>query len=812
MTKRIIHILLLLLVVCAPAHAVLKERDLASTLAILRQELTNQRNDLNQQAGMMKEQQTQVTSRLISVLQRSQQNSLMLYSQKQTNIFDLTYACHEATEAYRMFLVDAAPFSKYIDNANMEVARFDSLIIDLSQMQTGQLSEKAKTDRNVCLTLAINIRRTLKANQEQTESYVKMYKMAESQLKRLDDYANKRYQGIQQSIFSNSQDTYWDILSNMRSEYRQTQASVVEKYRPSKVPSDWDSRIIFGLLVLLLGGTIAAVVLTYLNVGVVMTWLVNKGKLDFLFRFLAKAKRGSNPKEAFLQKRTYILLAVIVVTFAIILGVLRIAMRQNFIVMASELLVQYAWLIGVILFSLIIRLDGKQINAGFRIYLPIMAMCLLVISFRIILIPSSLVNLIFLPMLLVTSVWQWQLNKKYQQQLPRTDVAYSYISQLIFVISIVASFLGYTLLSVEILIWWTMQMTCILTITCATDLLRGYGNDPDHLYFDAETPITKSWGFLLIYQVLMPVLCVGSVILAIYWATDVFNLTSTTWQFFNMRLIDSENLTFSINALAITITLFFLFRYINKTAIKLMDHHFWQAEQQQAQADKRKATRQNVESRLAMWRNVIQVLVWGVWLLVSMELFHINNSWLVAISAGLSTGIGFAMKDILENLYYGISLMAGRVKVGDFISIDNTRGTVKNLSYVSTTIEALDGSVITFQNSQMFSKNYKNLTKNHGNELETIEVGVAYGSNAKEVREIIGAAVKALNRTNYIRYVDTVFSGLGDSSIDFKVLVWVDARRRSYAHSDILEAIYNALNEHKVEIPFPQRDVHIINS
>ncbi len=810
--KRFVHILFLTLVLSLPAHAVLKERDLPSTLSILREELTRQRTDLERQTGMLNEQRQEVTAQIVSVLQRSQQNGLMLYSQKQSNIFDLTYACNEATEAYKKFMINAAPFSKYIENANIEVARYDCLIADLSQMHTEQLTPKARTDRNVCLTLAINIRRTLKGNQTQMEQYVRMYKYTENQLKRLDDFANKRYQAIQHSIFSNSSENYWTILTNLGSEYRQTQMSVIEKYRPSSVPSDWDSRIIFGLLILLLGGTVAAVVLSYLNVGVALTWLVNRGSLDALFRVLAKAKPGSDPKKAFKQKRTYILLAVIVVTFAILLGVLRVTMQQNFIIMASGLLVQYAWLIGVILFSLIIRLGGQQINAGFRIYLPIMAMCLLVISFRIILIPSSLVNLIFLPLLVVNSLWQWHLNRKYQRMLPKTDVVYSYISQAVFIVSIIASCMGYTLLSVEALIWWTMQMTCILTITCATSVLRGYGNDVKRHYFDADTPITKSWFFLFIYQVIMPVLGVGSVILAIYWATDVFNLTSTTWTIFNMRLIDSENFTFSINTLAITITLFFLFRYINQTVIKLLDHHFWMAEQREAEEDKRQPMRQNVDSRLAMWRNVIQVIVWGVWLLISMEMFHINNSWLVAISAGLSTGIGFAMKDILENLYYGISLMAGRVKVGDFISIDDTRGTVKNVSYVSTMIEALDGSIITFQNSQMFSKNYKNLTKNHGNELESIEVGVAYGSNAKEVREIIGNAVRDLNRTNYIRYVNTVFTGLGDNSIDFKVMAWVDARRRAYAHSDILEAIYNALNDHNIEIPFPQRDVHIIKT
>ena len=109
-----------------------------------------------------------------------------------------------------------------------------------------------------------------------------------------------------------------------------------------------------------------------------------------------------------------------------------------------------------------------------------------------------------------------------------------------------------------------------------------------------------------------------------------------------------------------------------------------------------------------MWRNVIQVLVWGAWALVTMNIFNINNTWIVAISAGLSTGVGFALKDILENIYYGISLMAGRIKVGDYISIDGTRGTVKSITYVSTMLEALDGSVIAFQNSQLFAKNYKN--------------------------------------------------------------------------------------------------------
>ena len=91
----------------------------------------------------------------------------------------------------------------------------------------------------------------------------------------------------------------------------------------------------------------------------------------------------------------------------------------------------------------------------------------------------------------------------------------------------------------------------------------------------------------------------------------------------------------------------------------------------------------------------------------SLSIFEISSTWLVVVSGGLSTGIGFAMKDILENIYYGISLMAGRIKIGDYIICDGIRGKVSSINYTSTVIDALDGSTIAFQNSQLFTKNYK---------------------------------------------------------------------------------------------------------
>lgn len=812
MRKTFLLIIILSLLVALPSHAVLKERNIGGSLAMLRIELTNYHNKLERQSGAQKEQRELVMKQLISTMNRSQQNAIMLYSQKSGNVFNLTYACHEATEQYKSFKESVGPFREYVDEANTEITRYDSLISDLSSMYVNALSPKEKTDRNVCLTLAVNIRRTLNYKKQQSQLYIDIYNKTEARLKGLNDYANKRYAEIQASIFSNNGDNVLTLLRNIKSEVKTTSQAMAEKYRPTnKFRSDWDSRIILILLALIAFYALIAAGLAYIVIGFVITRLVKKNKADFLLRWLFGSDGGEKAKENFRAKRMCIILAATVITFAAVLGMVKATISQNFLSMASGLLVEYAWLMAVILLSLLIRLDGKQILHGLKIYTPIMAMCFIVIFFRIVLIPNVLSNLVMPLLLLLFTIWQWFAIMKNSRQLPATDSFYAWVSLTVFLASDVASMVGYSLLSVEILIWWTMQLTCILTITCVSDLLKQYGNDPKRKFFDDDTPVSRTWFFRLVYTAALPILGTLSILISIYWAADVFNLSDTTLSLFNRSLVNTDKFTFSIMRAVQASVFFFLAKYVNHVSLHTLHYQLTLREQRKAKEEDRKPSMQTVMSHTAMWRNLIQVVIWGAWLLVTLTIFHIDNSWIVAISAGLSTGIGFAMKDILENLYYGISLMAGRIKVGDYISIDGTKGTVRNISYTSTTVEALDGSVISYQNSQLFSKNYKNLTRNHGNVLSIIPIGVAYGTRVPEVKGAIDAAVTKLNKQNYIKYLKTVFAGFGDNSIDFKILAWVDSRKQTYAEGDIMEAVYNALNDKDIEIPYPQRDIHIVS-
>lgn len=781
MKKRLYIIILLMVAFVLPSNAVLKEANLDTTLYMLRTELTNYHIDLEKQNQAAKAQQLAVIQELISIVKQADQNSIMLYSQRNGYIFDMTYACHEATEQFKKFKSKAVPFRQMIKKNNVEVARFDSLINYLYGMNTMFLSEEAQVNRNVDLTLAVNIRRQLVEKQKQLQTYVQAYDRTDRKLQALNDYANRRYEDIQNSIFNNGDDNYLRILRNFSMNYKEAKTSVTEKYKP--VPgmmSQWDVRIIFTLFGIIVFWGLISIFLNLFTIRIVITQLMKHGMFE-------------NRKESFMAKRPCLIMAMTVVTFAFILGIVRMAVTQNFVIMASQLLVEYSWLVGVILVSILLRVDNDKIKNTFRIYSPLMLVGFIVIVFRIILIPNDLVNLIFPPVLLLCTLWQWNVIGRKHNQVLRTDKTYAFISLAVFGVSTIFAWTGFTLLAVQLIIWWTMQLTCVLTITCCEGWLSVYAKRKKL----ADKAITDKWLYRFIYKVLLPISGVLSFIISIYWAADVFNMSDTTWEIFNKDYIKTSNFTASLFSISEVACLYFLFNYINITSVDFMRHHF------------EKADPASAASKIVMFKNVMQVIIWGIWLLIALNVFQVGKSWLLAIFAGLSTGLGFASKDILENIYYGISLMMGRVKVGDYIICDGTRGKVSSISYTSTMLEATDGSVIAFQNSQLFSKNYKNMTKNHGYELDILEVGIAYGSNVKEVKQILIEALMKLDCIYQDKGVKVLLKSFDDSCITLRIVVWVNVLTQAIDDATIMECIYDTLNDHNIEIPFPQREITI---
>ena len=777
--KRILLTFVVIMAFIAEAGAVLKEKDLEQTLTILQAELEQYNNELTVRSARRQELTKTMITQLLLTLKQADQNALMLYSQQTENVFDMTYACQEATKLYREFNKRQLPFAQFLEKSQADLARYDSIIVRLQSMPDMMTTKYGSSRRDSCLRLALNIRNTLARNQQMLKRNIRYYNQTAQRLSELNDYAQKRYTDIQKSIFVNGGDSYPNLLSNLGRRWNTMTETVRKKYTTNNNDnSQWSAQWIFGMFIAI---AIYVVLATVLNL--------------LFFRFMLPRRYKT---EDFKRKQTAITMATTTITFALIQGLLMGNSSQNFLIMASNLLVEYAWLLGVILISLLLRVKGDQIGSAFRIYAPLIAMGFIVIGCRIILIPNELVNIVLPPVLLACAIWQWVVIRRHNQNIPKSDIFYTYVSLVVFIASVGCSWSGYTLLAVQLLIWWIMQLTCILTITCGTRYLELYAIKKR---LEAK-PVTQTWHYSFVEKVVMPALSVNSVMLSIYWAAKVFNLSELCWRIFKYNFIELENLQVSILKLSMVITMWFLFRWIARTILALLRMHYQSSDPSTA------------ASREVMGKNVIQVFVWGVWLMISLSLFHISVAWLLAISGGLSTGIGFASKDIIENIYYGATLMTGRIKVGDWIEVDGRMGKVASISYTSTVVESLYGEVITFQNAQLFTKNYKNLTRNHGYVLAVVPFSVAYGSNLKQVTTLVEDALNNLHHRwmDQSKQVKCVCSEMAESSVNFNLFVWADAPKKSYVISDVLKCVYDTLYENGISIPFPQRDVHLIKN
>lgn len=781
MRKKLFFITILLFILTLPANAVLQEDSLKNSLQVLRHELIAQHLEQTKQLNNSRFITEQVTNQLKEIGDKSAQVSLMLYSQKTDNIFDLTYACQQATELWKDFQTKTRPFHDLITESNEEIARYDSLVNVLSTMYTFGLTQKMKTDRNVCLTLAVSIRRMLKERNDSYQEYIQYYNYSQHQLQALDAYAQKRYAEIQSGIFTNTGDSYFKVLKSVRFRLSQMNTTLSEKYTPNTVVvSQWDVKWIITLFSMILIYGLIAIIINYLSI-------------RFLVTRVMKTNRFEQKNQSFLAKRTCIIMLASVITFSIVLIIIRLFSPSNFVHMACSLLLEYTWMLSVIFASLLLRVEGSQTHNAYRIYYPLIMIGFFVIAFRIVMLPSSVVTLLFTPLLFIDTLWQARMIHKYHKLVPRYDLNFAYISQFVFIFSLISASIGYTMFAVQVIIWWSMQLACILTIAFFKDYLNQYRE---------KHPIkklspAKVWLLRFVDIVLIPTALVISFILAIYWATDVFNLSGLTWNLFRANFIDSDKIQISVYSIAVVTILWFIFNYLNLTirdAIKLY---------------LKRNDPSTAEARATMYINVLQVIVWGAWLLITLGFFKVSSTWLVVVTGGLSTGIGFAMKDILENIYYGISLMAGRIKIGDYIICDGIRGKVSSINYTSTVIDALDGSTIAFQNSQLFTKNYKNMTKNDGYEVGTIQVGVAYGTNVKEVRELLIDAIAKLGITNEKKDIIVRLKSFDDSCITLKILVWLNVLTQGDDISVVMECIYDTLNNNGIEIPFPQREITI---
>ncbi len=199
-------------------------------------------------------------------------------------------------------------------------------------------------------------------------------------------------------------------------------------------------------------------------------------------------------------------------------------------------------------------------------------------------------------------------------------------------------------------------------------------------------------------------------------------------------------------------------------------------------------------------------------LIIGLQTVGVDLSSLAFITGIIGVGVGFGLQNIINNFVSGLILLVERpIKVGDRIEVGQLNGDVVRIGARSTWVRTNDNIVIIVPNADFITSQVTNWTANDRRVRIRVPLGVSYSSNPEEVRRLLLAAAQSRSDILSDPAPDVIFSGFGDSSLNFELRVWTMSRLRTpqILRSDLYYDIFRVLAEHKIEIPFPQRDLHL---
>ena len=882
--RKLFSFLVALLAMAIPATAVFTGLGLDATLSNLRRELYHDYMQIAKTQEQMAGKYEVQHRKMVDIVKKCNDLSLMLYSQKQDYTFDISYALEKVTQEFNDFNKNRTPYDRIVSTLDVEINRYarlieslrrlppelkdvevvpdslayhnDSLDVHLLQneslleqelqeqveavlaMNAAQdtvaeeervpafiLSDAGQADRDSCLLYASELLKMFAQTREQVMADSTHYREAQLRMEESYQYAREYYGILADKVFAEGQTSWQTILSSPGEYWEEARRAMNEKYNlGSFVKKLFSKELIENSEEITNDNQLTNSARIYWLVVYFLAFLVLWGISALLLLPVYHFVKPLGNRVAKEQKRFLALLLCCVLFVALSYE----TTNDDIVRKAISIMHTFIWLLMAIYTALLIRLMPAKLRYSVRIYQPTIFTALFVISCRVLFVPNAFLNFFFPPLLLVMTLWQLIANLRSNGKADQTDTVIGWVSFCITAAALVISWVGYVFLALIILVWWYFQLALILAIASVwalTVLYKEKRLDKRVAAYKAKiTYVTgpakekllfgATWFYDLIREVVLPLMVLCSIPACINWALNIFEFKDLYHTIFEEPFFRQGEFRVSLYDILFLAGMFFVFRYLSKVL-----HTLWQTfEYHRFLRKYNRKTVRNDEVNLALGNSLITVFVWFVYIDLFIVTLNIPTNSLGLIAGGLSAGVGLALKDIINNFIYGIQLMGGRLRVGDWIDCDNVRGKVIDINYQTTLVETLNGTQVAFLNSALFGKNFTNLTRKNGYELTIIKVGVAYGTDFQKVRDVLEKGLEVLKTKDrygrdiveptyghYIRFDD-----FGDSSVNVAVRQYVLVSEQIEYRYQCKELIYKLLAENGITIPFPQRDVHMI--
>ncbi len=248
--------------------------------------------------------------------------------------------------------------------------------------------------------------------------------------------------------------------------------------------------------------------------------------------------------------------------------------------------------------------------------------------------------------------------------------------------------------------------------------------------------------------------------------------------------------------LVIALIVFFIGRWlikkINRLVVRIMEK------------------RQVEASLFSFTRSLVSITLNFIFVIVLIGILGIETSSFIALFASAGVAVGMALSGTLQNFAGGVMILLFKpFKVGDFIEAQGQSGTVKEIQIFNTIMTTADNKVIIIPNGGLSTGIMKNYSKEATRRVDW-EFGISYGESYDKAKEIIVRLLENDNRVLKDPAYFIALTSLGESSVNIVVRAWVNASDYWGVFFDMNEKVYKTFAEEKLNIPFPQMDVHLI--
>ena len=298
-------------------------------------------------------------------------------------------------------------------------------------------------------------------------------------------------------------------------------------------------------------------------------------------------------------------------------------------------------------------------------------------------------------------------------------------------------------------------------------------------------------------------------ILAVYigvWSFNFNNEDVSLSDLLNFKIIASKKITLTFFHVIIIFVIFFLARMV-LNVVKLYIN--------------RKFKQKNIEDQGSeyVYNQIAKYIIYVLAVIISLQALEVKIENLLLGSAGILVGLGLGLQDVFKDMISGIILLfEGNIRVGDVIELSNKNGTepivakIVKINVRTTQIQTRDGNVLIMPNVKLTQEFVENWT--HGSELTRfiINVTVPYGADAELVSRLLRQAALSHPKVKKTQPVEVRLSNFGENGMEMELVFWADQSWDiSFYKSDIRFEIDRLFREYKINVPFQQRDIHIID-